>query len=203
MLGGRDRGGTVDRVTVAGVVLAAGEGARFAATGGTAPKPLAVVRGRALVDHVLATVAAAGLDAVALVDGSTDLSDRGGAGCTVLHNLGWAAGIATSLQVAVAWARAAGHDAIVVGLADQPGVTADAWRAVAAAPSEPPVAVATYGGRRGNPVRLGAAVWPLLPTTGDEGGRALMRGRPELVGEVPCSGEPWDIDTVEDLERWS
>jgi CTP:molybdopterin cytidylyltransferase MocA len=190
-------------VTVAGVILAAGEGARFAATGGTGPKPLAVVRGRALVDHVLATVAAAGLDAVALVDGSTDLSDRDGPGCTVLHNPDWAAGIATSLQVAVAWASAAGHDAIVVGLADQPGVTADAWRAVAGAPSEPPVAVATYGGQRGNPVRLAAAVWPLLPTTGDEGARSLMGRRPELVREVPCTGEPWDIDTVEDLERWS
>ncbi len=189
-------------MTVAGVVLAAGAGSRFAASGAREPKLLTAVRGRALVDHVLANVAGAGLDEVVLVDGSTDLSDRAGS-VTVVHNPAWVDGIATSLQVALAHARRMGHAAVVVGLADQPGVTTEAWRTVARSPDDPPIAVATYGGRRGNPVRLAAAVWDLLPLTGDEGARAVMRERPELVREVPCTGEPWDVDTVEDLERWS
>lgn len=190
-------------MTVAAVVLAAGAGSRFAASGGVDHKPLAVVRGRPLVDHVLSAVLAADFDEVVLVDGATSLTDRAGDHVIVLHNPDWAHGIATSLQVAVAHARRAGHDAIVVGLADQPGVTRGAWEAVRAAPASPPIAVATYDGRRGNPVRLPSSVWDLLPESGDEGARAVMRGRSDLVREVPCTGEPWDIDTVEDLNRWS
>ncbi len=190
-------------MTVAGVVLAAGAGERFARSGGHGHKLLAEHGGRAVVDHVLAAVRSAGFDEVVLVQGAVDLSGRAGEDVVLLRNERWADGIASSLQAAVAYAAAAGHDAIVVGLADQPAVPAEAWRAVAGAPAAPPIAVATYDGQRGNPVRLAAEVWPLLPTTGDEGARALMRGRPELVREVPCSGRAWDVDTVEDLERWS
>lgn len=189
-------------MTVAGVVLAAGGGTRFARSGGQGPKPLAQVRGVTALERVLLAATAAQLDEVVLVDGAVDLREHRG-GATHLHNPRWDEGIATSLQLAVGHASRAGHEAVVVGLADQPGVPSDAWRAVADAPGTPPIAVATYDDRRANPVRLMASVWDLLPVTGDEGARALMRARPDLVREVRCTGDPWDIDTVEDLERWS
>jgi CTP:molybdopterin cytidylyltransferase MocA len=189
-------------VTVLGAVLAAGGGERFRASGGRVPKQLAVLDGQMLVERAVAAAIEAGLDEVVVVAGAADLGPAR-LGVPVLDNPSWRDGIATSLQVAVTYARSGGHDAVVVGLADQPGVTAGAWRAVAAAPSTPPIAVAVYDGGRGNPVRLARAVWDDIPSTGDEGARALMRERPELVQEIPCGGRGDDIDTVEDLERWS
>jgi CTP:molybdopterin cytidylyltransferase MocA len=189
-------------MTVLGAVLAAGAGGRFRASGGEGPKQLAVVDGEALVARSVRVALAAGLDEVVVVAGAVDLSGLA-LRVPVLDNPAWERGIATSLQTAVAHARERGHEAVVVGLADQPGVTSAAWRVVAGASAEPPIAVATYGGRRGNPVRLSRAVWDDLPTTGDEGARELMRRRPELVQAIPCDGQSDDIDTVEDLDRWS
>ncbi len=119
------------------------------------------------------------------------------------HNAEWGSGQMSSVHAGLAVARRAGSSIAVVGLGDQPGIEASAWRAVAAAASRTtPIVVATYDGRRGNPVALHRSIWDRLPTQGDEGARSLMRLHPELVGEVPCSGSPDDIDTAEDLRRW-
>lgn len=178
------------------MLLAAGAGARFA---GGSHKLLSTGNGRTLVERTVGTALAAGCGPVLVVTGAARLTVP--AGALVVHHEGWAAGQATSLQRAVAVARALGWPAVTVGLADQPGITAEAWRLVATAHA--PLAVATYRDRRRNPVRLGAAIWDLLPTTGDEGARSVMRLRPDLVEEVPCCGNPADIDTAEDLARWN
>lgn len=144
---------------------------------------------------------AAALDAVVVVSGAVDLTAALPAGgITLLENPAWAQGQASSLRVAVDWCDRKGFDAVVVGLGDQPLVAPSAWRSVATAAGGP-IVVATYDGRRRNPVRLDRAVWPLLPAEGDEGARVLMRDRPELVAEVPCEGDPFDVDRTEDLDR--
>ncbi|HET9689835.1 MAG TPA: NTP transferase domain-containing protein [Acidimicrobiales bacterium] len=187
-------------MTVA-AVLAAGAGSRFRGGPGS-HKLLAPWRdGRPVLWWAVRAALDAGIGPVVVVAGSVDVTAAVPDGAHVVGNPRWADGQATSLQVAVSWAEAAGATGLVVGLGDQPMVEAAAWRAVAGAAA--PVAVATYGGRRGNPVRLAAEVWPLLPTEGDAGARVLIAGRPDLVGEVGCSGNPADIDTVEDLTAWS
>ena len=190
-------------MTTAAVVLAAGGGSRFTASGGDGHKLLAPYLGRAVVEWAIETAAAAGLDATYVVRGATDLPVPPLAGdVTFVRNDRWREGMATSLQAGVTRARHDGHAAVVVGLGDQPLVLAEAWRRVAHATGSP-IAVATYEGQRGNPVRLSSLVWPLLPQRGDEGARVVMRRRPDLVVEVPCPGRSADIDTVEDLATWT
>lgn len=184
-------------MTVAAVVLAAGEGSRFL---GSTHKLLAEVDGRPLVALAVAAAIDAELDETIVVTGAVALDDVLGPEVTLVHNPRWRSGQASSLQAAVAAAREAGHEAIVVGLGDQPFVPATAWRTVAA--SDAPIGVAVFGDRRRPPVRLHRDVWGLLPIEGDAGARVLLRGRPDLVTEIACEGEPADVDTLEDLARW-
>ena len=174
------------------VVLAAGGSSRFK----DGRKLLAPFRGKPLVQWAVGSAVASGLDVVVVV-GSTDLPLP--QGVRVVANARWREGQATSVQAAIAACR--DRDGVVVGLGDQPLILPEAWRRVAA--SRAPIAVATYNGKRRNPVRLDKVIWPLLPQTGDEGARTLARARPDLVTEVPCAGDSADIDTVEDLARWS
>ncbi|WP_419842833.1 nucleotidyltransferase family protein [Candidatus Poriferisodalis sp.] len=188
-------------MSTAGVLLAAGAGTRFS---GPSHKLLAELDGRTVFDRALSSLVEAALDETAVVRGAADVSGTLAArrvDIVELVNERWRCGIASSVRCAAFWAARQGHDAIVVGLADQPFVASSAWRAVAAGAG--PITVAAYHGRRGNPVRLAKEVWPLLPWRGDEGARALIRRLPEIVLPLACQGLPDDIDTMEDLRRWS
>ena len=189
----------VTKARVAAIVLAAGAGTRFE---GETPKLLAPFRGRPLVAWAIEHAREAGLDETIVVTGAADLRDLMPSGVVAIRNEDYADGIASSLRAGVWYAQSRGCDAVVVGLGDQPLIPAEAWAGVARH-TEHPIAVATYNGKRRNPVRLAREVWDLLPVTGDEGARVVMRERPDLVGEVACDGEPADVDTTEDLSQWS
>jgi molybdenum cofactor cytidylyltransferase len=220
------------------VVLAAGEGTRFA---GDSHKLLAPFRGRPVLAWALDAATRSDIDEVVVVTGDLDVRHvTDDFAVTVIHNPLARSGQGSSLGAALHYVleldsmRTAGpHDqhestnqwtppvavpapqvirnrsvetglvsAIVVGLGDQPLIDSSAWSAVAAC-HRTPIAIATYDGRRGQPVRLARNVWPELDLSGDAGARSLITLRPDLVSEVPCSGNPVDIDTVEDLARWN
>lgn len=184
------------------VILAAGGGTRFS---GATHKLLAPLHGRPVVQHAVDHAMRSGAGRVMVVTGAIDLGTMP-VGVTTLVNERWQRGQATSLTCAVDAIRAQEPEAesIIIGLGDQPFVSSDAWRTVAAAPSEHRVVVASYDGRRGpHPVRLHRSLWAELPQSGDDGARTLIRHHSALVHEVSCPGSAADIDTMEDLQRWT
>jgi CTP:molybdopterin cytidylyltransferase MocA len=186
---------------VSAIVLAAGGGSRFG--GG---KLLAKLGGQPIIEAVLDNLREAPVDEIIVIVGADagslgEVCDR--AGVRTVANEEWERGQATSV---LAGLRASGGRAAVVLLGDQPFVGAEAVeRLVAAFAEGAKVAVATYGGKRRNPVLFSREVWPLLEAelAGDEGARSVLRQHPELVVEVPCEGvgDPVDVDTREDLRR--
>ena len=191
------------------VLLAAGAGSRFT---DVRHKLLAELdsKGTAVIARSLRHLIEARIGPIVVITGALTRDDLAAhpsvAGylsdpsVTIRHNPMWADGQITSVWVAIDAAQQIGADAVVIGLADQPFITPEAWRTVAAGLG--PITVATYDGQRGNPVRLHADVWNQLPHDGDLGARSLMQRHPELVTEVSCSGSSADIDTLEDLHRW-
>jgi molybdenum cofactor cytidylyltransferase len=198
---------------IAAALLAAGQGSRFGAT----PKLTAELGGRPVVTWAFESMRRSGLCPLVLVlgreaDGVLAAAGGGvapGPDVTVLRNQRWSSGIASSLHTAIVGLQPRSEvAAVVVGLGDQPGVGAEAYRRLANAyDSGARLAVATYAGTRANPVLLAREHWDeALGLEGDEGARVLMRRHP--VVEVPCdgTGEPTDVDTEHDLAaleaRW-
>jgi CTP:molybdopterin cytidylyltransferase MocA len=197
------------RSAVAGVLLAAGQGSRFGR-----PKALVELDGQTLAERGVTMLRAGGADPVLIVTGAAqvDLSPQSQA--RIVYNSEWRTGMGSSLRAAL---RAlteldAGQEvgpevgAAVVALADQPLVGAEAvGRLIAAYQDGAAVAVAAYGGKPRNPVLLAREHWPevIAMATGDQGARAFLRARPELVTPVECgdTGRPDDIDTPADLEH--
>jgi CTP:molybdopterin cytidylyltransferase MocA len=183
--------------TVAGLLLAAGEGSRL----GT-PKALVELDGERLVDRGVALLRGGGAAPVAVVTGAACVEIPGVVG---VHNPRWRTGMASSLAAGLG-ALAGRCEAVVVALVDQPLIGPDAVRRlISAYHAGAGIAVATYQGKPRNPVLLARSHWDgvLAAAAGDAGARPYLRANPGLVTEVECAdtGSPDDIDTPADLAR--
>jgi CTP:molybdopterin cytidylyltransferase MocA len=177
-------------VSVSGIVLAAGAGRRLGA-----PKAELLVSGERLVDRAVRVLHESGCaEVVAVVRSGTRVDDA-----VVVVNSDPDRGMGSSLRLGLA---AASGDRAAIVLVDTPGLTAAAVRRTLGVAA--PVAIATYGGRRGHPVVIDRPLWTDVAALaeGEAGARVFMREHPELVTEVPCIGDPADIDTAEDLARF-
>jgi nicotine blue oxidoreductase len=191
------------------VLLAAGQGSRFGR-----PKALVELDGRTLAERGVTMLRVGGADPILIVTGAARVDLGPDHQARIVYNGEWRTGMGSSLRAALRVltelevGQEAGLEvgAAVVALADQPLVGAEAvGRLIAAYQAGAGVAVAAYGGKPRNPVLLAREHWPevIAAATGDQGARAFLHARPELVTLVECgdTGRPDDIDTPADLER--
>jgi molybdenum cofactor cytidylyltransferase/nicotine blue oxidoreductase len=163
------------------------------------PKAEIVVGGARLVDRAVAVLRAAGCAPVlAVVRAGVDVADA-----TAVINPDPSRGLRSSLELAVSAAGDA--EALAVVLVDAPGVGPDAVTATVRAWRPGRIAVARFRARRGHPIVMAPALWrAALALAGpDEGARELLAHRPELVDEVDVPGDPTDLDSPDDLVRWT
>ncbi len=196
------------RARVAGVLLAAGEGSRFGQ-----PKALVELDGQTLAERGVNLLRAGGTDPILVVTGAVPVELSG---IRTIYNEHWRTGMGSSLRAALRALAApvptadpdlgADVGAVVVALTDQPLVGAAAvTRLITAYHGGASVTVAAYQGRPRNPVLLAREHWPevIEMAVGDQGARAFLRARPDLVTLIECgdTGSPDDIDTPADLAR--
>lgn len=167
------------------IVLAAGRGERFAASGGTTHKLQAMLAGKRVIDHVLDAVKASGL-AYHVVDADPSCPGMGDS---------IAAGVKATPS-ATAW---------LILPADLPLISASTLRTIAFAPPCA-VTVPMVQGQRGHPVRFGLeCTSDLLKLQGNQGAAQLIRGQNAIYSiaiiDVDDEGCVLDVDTLDDLAR--
>lgn len=187
------------------IVLAAGAGARFGGAKLTAPWKSGV-----LLDGALAAAFAAPVRGVTVVTGAdaetVAAAARAFAGSDprlrLVHAPDHAEGMGASLRTAIASLPADAAGAFVF-LGDMPRVPHAILPALAEALKTAPAAAPTFQGQRGNPVLLGAGLFPqLLALTGDQGARVVLRdlGPRLALVESPDDGVLFDVDERGDLD---
>lgn len=197
------------RPPAAGIVLAAGAGRRL----GGRPKALLPYRGGLLVEHAARALRDGGCRTVHVVLGAAAETVRRTAGgldwCALVDNPGWESGMGSSLRVGLESLAGCGAATAVVSLVDQPGIGPRAVRRVLTAATTGPaggpaaLAAASYGGRRGHPVAIGAAHWSPVAASaaGDAGARSYLAAHRDVLVLVECGdiAVPDDIDRPADL----
>jgi len=178
----------------AGLILAAGEGARF----GERSKLLADLGGRPLVEHAIgAQCAVEEIEPIVVVLGAHAAELMASVNFMRAEPLlceEWREGMASSLRRGVQ--ALDGADRVIVTLGDQPLVSSELIaRFVDAAPGTR----ATYDGRPGHPVVLGPEqLNAVRELRGDRGARELLGDAQAIECGQLCCGR--DVDTQEDLE---
>ena len=191
-------------IEVAGLVLAAGLSERMA---GAVPKQLLAFGDRTMVGHVVAVAVSTGLDPIVVVTGHAAAeveATMAPARALFAHNPRYAEGNLSSLRAGLATLGDA--DAVMLLLADMPGLEREVIEIVAAAwrDQRPFAAVTAYEGVEGHPLVLSsAAVADVSSLAGDKPLWAWL-GDPDTEDAIRVEvgrPKPGDVNTIGDYHR--
>jgi molybdenum cofactor cytidylyltransferase len=185
---------------LSGVLLAAGGSRRLGR-----PKQLLAWQGETLVRRAARAALEAGVDElIAVVGAERDAVAEALAGLDLrlVANERWREGIGSSIAAGV---RAASGDAVLLLLADQPGVDAALLAELVAAGKAGHERVAcAYAGVVGVPAlfRDPSDLAALRDLAGEQGARGLLRRAGAAVRTIPAERAAHDIDDEADWRRW-
>jgi molybdenum cofactor cytidylyltransferase len=184
----------------AGLVLGAGGSRRLGR-----PKQLLPFGGGTLLGHAVAVARECPFDQLLVAVGGAADEVRAGVdleGAEVVVNEGFGEGCSSSIAAALG-ALDRRCEVLVLMLGDQPGVTAEAVRALLDGRGAAPLAACRYDDGLGHPLAFAREVFPELAALhGDKGVWRLLERRADEVAEVRVPGPiPLDVDTEEDYSR--
>lgn len=182
----------------AGIILAAGEAARFGKT-----KQLLAWKESTITYAVCKTAIAAGLDPVIVVVGSNSGEVKKSLSTLpviIVENDNWASGQASSLKVGIT-SIPEHTGAAVFLMADQPQIQSELIQELVTAHQKTlaPIIYPTFGGQRGNPVLFDRRTFrDLLNLSGDSGGKQIFTKYPIIAIDWKDDSILMDIDIHDD-----
>ena len=188
---------------IAGLVLAAGSGSRLGE-----PKAQVFYRGERLVDRAVRLLRDAGCSQIFVVLGAW-VGEVSGA--TVIVNPEWQKGLSTSFSSGLralekfnlAEQSQNQIDSVLLTLVDLPGMTSEAFKAVAETTGE--IVVAQYDGQRSHPMKFHRDHWAALieSSHGDHGARDFLYQRSDIeMVPIDAIADGRDLDFPEDFAHF-
>ncbi|WP_181405091.1 NTP transferase domain-containing protein [Aestuariibacter sp. GS-14] len=182
------------------VLLAAGQASRYGSNKLLSIHPDSQLP---LLWHVCEQYKLAGIERITVITGHWHdaICASAAEDIVIEYNSQWQSGLASSVKLANQ--KVSSRDALLLGLGDQAGITADGLAALCSAYQPQVITVSQYDGLLGAP-----AIFPpsqrrtLTLLTGDQGAGKIIRQRyqanPQAVNIVPLEEAACDIDSPSD-----
>jgi len=191
---------------IAILLLAAGSSSRLGRS-----KQLLSISGQPLLIKSIEAAIESGIKNIIVVLGANEEAHRQvikDAGVQVVVNTDWKKGMGNSLKAGLAYLlqQMPKVEAVVTMVCDQPLITSDQLKKLIAEheSSRSTIVASFYQGVAGVPVLFHQSLFSeLLSLPDDAGAKKILQRHPHLVKTVPFPGGEIDIDTEDDLKKFS
>jgi molybdenum cofactor cytidylyltransferase len=191
---------------IAILLLAAGSSSRLGRS-----KQLLCIAGQPLLSKSVEAAIESGIKNIIVVLGANEEAHRQvikDTGIHVVVNTDWKKGMGNSLKAGLAYLlqQMPKVEAIVTMVCDQPLINSDQLRKLISEYEnfESTIVASFYQGATGVPVLFDRTLFSeLLSLSDDAGAKKILQQHPHLVKTVPFPGGEIDIDTDDDLKKFS